>query len=70
MKPKMTNPAAVRARGALEMFSLAAKNSPENNPNPFDAQQFRAAWLARRAKIPVELAATLAPLAFGPEGAR
>lgn len=71
MNSKTTNPAAVGARGALEMFnSRATENSPENRPNALNTQEIRAAWIARRARISPDIASVVAGLAFGPEGAR
>jgi hypothetical protein len=65
MKNPVARDGADRARNLSDCE--AALDSSENILNPSKIQEFRAAWLARRARIPVHLAAALAPLAFGSE---
>ncbi len=58
-------PPALGCAGDFGMVQLAGVNCSEINRSHIENQAFRAAWLARRARISITLAATLAPLAFG-----
>ncbi len=62
------SPAALADAGrARNVFGLQASNGSEHNKPALSLQELRAAWLARRARLPLTLAGTLAPLAFGME---
>ena len=70
MKADIENPAAwADADRAPNSFKFAAVNGSEITPTALEIQAFRIAWIARRARLPLSIAAALAPLAFGGEGA-
>ncbi len=66
MTIKNEDPARV-GRGAPKTFKFAAVNDPDNSQTQHDFQAFRAAWIARRSRLPLTIAATLAPPPFGGE---
>lgn len=69
MNPNMENPAS--GCGGAPKFSHCwqALVKSENKANSPDIQDIRAGWIARKARIPHNLAAIVAPFAFGREGA-
>lgn len=67
MSMKMENPATLAASGAPNSFKFAAVNTSDNSLTQPEFQAFRAAWFARRSRLPLSVAAALVPLAFGLE---
>jgi hypothetical protein len=65
MTSQTPNPAAANC-GARETFvCMAALNEPENTPSYSQIQSRRAAWLARRFRLPTTIAHAVAALHFG-----
>ena len=70
MTSDMENPALATRGVPNSSRCWQACDGSEHTESAFTIQDFRAAWIARRSRIPLHVAATLAPLAFGMEGAR
>lgn len=64
MNANIENPATLAACGAPDPFKFAALNGSEDSQTQPEIQAFRVAWIARRSRIPLSIAAALAPLAF------
>jgi hypothetical protein len=60
------SPASLAAdRAPNSSLCLAACDGSEHSLTRPEIQAFRVAWIARRSRLPLSVAAALAPLAFG-----